>query len=58
MLLSLQNGIDNEEHIARAAGHKSETNRVAYVVSAIKAPGIVVQTAGPAKVILGELSGA
>jgi 2-dehydropantoate 2-reductase len=30
---------------------------VAYVVSAIKAPGVVAQTAGPGKVVLGELSG-
>ncbi len=57
MLLSLQNGIDNEERIARAAGHSSQIGAVAYVVSAIKAPGVVAQTAGPGKIILGELSG-
>jgi 2-dehydropantoate 2-reductase len=57
MLLSLQNGIDNEERIARAAGYTSRLGAVAYVVSAIKAPGVVAQTAGPGKIILGELSG-
>ena len=57
MLLSLQNGIDNEERIARTAGHTSGVGAVAYVVSAIKAPGVVAQTAGPGKIILGELSG-
>jgi 2-dehydropantoate 2-reductase len=57
MLLSLQNGVDNEERIARAAGHTSGIGAVAYVVSAIKAPGVVAQTAGPGKIILGELSG-
>ena len=57
MLLSLQNGIDNEEHIAWAAGHTLRIGAVAYVVSAIKAPGVVAQTAGPGKIILGELSG-
>src|SRR5919107_2942555 len=57
MLLSLQNGIDNEERIAWAAGHSSQIGAVAYVVSAIKAPGVVAQTAGPGKIILGELSG-
>jgi 2-dehydropantoate 2-reductase len=57
MLLSLQNGIDNEERIARAAGHASGIGAVAYVVSAIKAPGVIAQTAGPGKIILGELSG-
>jgi 2-dehydropantoate 2-reductase len=56
MLLSLQNGIDNEERIARAAGHSSQIGAVAYVVSAIKAPGVVAQTAGPGKIILGERS--
>jgi 2-dehydropantoate 2-reductase len=57
MLLSLQNGIDNEERIARAAGHTSGIGAVAYVSSAIKAPGVIAQTAGPGKIILGELSG-
>jgi 2-dehydropantoate 2-reductase len=57
MLISLQNGIDNDERIARVAGHTSGIGAVAYVVSAIKAPGVVAQTAGPGKIILGELSG-
>jgi 2-dehydropantoate 2-reductase len=57
MLISLQNGIDNEERIARAAGHSSGLGAAAYVVSAIKAPGVVAQTAGPGKIVLGELSG-
>src|ERR671917_1566829 len=57
MLLSLQNGIDNEERIARTTGHPSEIGAAAYVVSAIKAPGIVAQTAGPGRIVLGELGG-
>jgi 2-dehydropantoate 2-reductase len=57
MLLSLQNGIDNEERIARAAGHPAGLGAAAYVVSAIKAPGVVAQTAGPGKIVLGELGG-
>jgi 2-dehydropantoate 2-reductase len=57
MLLSLQNGIDNEDRIARAAGHSSGIGAAAYVVSAIKAPGVVAQTAGPGKIVLGELGG-
>ena len=55
--LSLQNGIDNEERIARATGHTSGIGAVAYVVSAIKAPGVVAQTAGPGRIMFGELSG-
>ena len=57
MLLSLQNGVDNEERIARAAGHSSGVGAAAYVVSAIKAPGVVAQTAGPGKIVLGEVGG-
>ena len=57
MLLSLQNGIDNEERIARVAGHTSGIGAVAYVTSVIKAPGVIAQTSGPGKIILGELSG-
>ena len=56
LLLSLQNGIDNEERIARATGHSSGLGAAAYVVSAIKALGVVEQTAGPGKIVLGELS--
>jgi 2-dehydropantoate 2-reductase len=57
MLLSLQNGVDNAERIARIAGHDSGLGAVAYVVSAIEAPGIIAQTAGPGKIIVGELAG-
>ena len=57
MLLSLQNGVDNAERIARIAGHESGLGAVAYVVSAIESPGIVAQTAGPGKIVLGELAG-
>jgi 2-dehydropantoate 2-reductase len=57
MLLSLQNGIDNEERIARTAGHTSGIGALAYIVSTIKAPGVVSQTAGPGKIVFGELGG-
>jgi 2-dehydropantoate 2-reductase len=55
MLISLQNGIGNEERIAQAAGQDSGIGAVAYVVSTIKAPGVVAQTAGPGKIVFGEL---
>jgi 2-dehydropantoate 2-reductase len=57
MIMSLQNGIGNEECIAQAVGHDSGIGAVAYVVSAIKAPGVVAQTAGPGKIVFGELGG-
>jgi 2-dehydropantoate 2-reductase len=57
MLLSLQNGVDNAERIVRIAGHDSGLGAVAYVVSAIEAPGVIAQTAGPGRIVLGELAG-
>ena len=57
MLLSLQNGVENAERIARIAGYEANLGAVAYVVSAIEAPGVVAQTAGPGKIVLGELDG-
>src|SRR3712207_725803 len=57
MIMSLQNGIGNEERIAQAVGHDSGIGAVAYVVSAIKAPGVIAQTAGPGKIVFGELGG-
>ena len=39
MLLSLQNGVDNAERIAKIAGHEAGLGAVAYVVSAMEAPG-------------------
>ena len=57
MLLSLQNGIDNMERIARVTGHTPGVGAVAYVVSALREPGVVAQTARPGKIIVGELSG-
>ena len=57
MLLSLQNGVENAERIAQIAGHNSGLGAVAYVVSAMEAPGVIAQTAGPGRIILGELAG-
>jgi len=57
MLLSLQNGVDNAERIAKIAGHEAELGAVAYVVSAMEAPGVIAQTAGPGRIVLGELAG-
>ena len=57
MVLSLQNGVENAERIARITGHNSGLGAVAYVVSAIEAPGVIAQTAGPGKILLGELAG-
>jgi 2-dehydropantoate 2-reductase len=57
MVLSLQNGVENAERIARITGHEAKLGAVAYVVSAVEAPGVVAQTAGPGRIVLGELAG-
>ena len=57
MVLSVQNGIDNEEQIGRVVGLERVIGAAAYVSSVIEAPGVIAQTAGPGKIVLGELAG-
>lgn len=56
-ILSVQNGIDNEERIARVVGKPAVLGAVALVSSVIEAPGIVAQTGGRGKIVFGELLG-
>jgi 2-dehydropantoate 2-reductase len=56
-LLSVQNGVDNEERLARIAGEKAVMGAVAYIVSSIESPGVIAQTAGPGKIVFGEMDG-
>jgi 2-dehydropantoate 2-reductase len=57
MILSVQNGIDNETQIAEAVGPAHVLGAVAQVSSIIEAPGVIAQTAGPGKIIFGEMEG-
>jgi 2-dehydropantoate 2-reductase len=57
MIASLQNGIDNEERIAAVTGPGPVLGMVAQVSSFIRGPGQIGQTAGPGKLIFGELAG-
>ncbi len=57
VILSVQNGIDNEDRIARSVGPAHVLGAVAQVSSVIEAPGVIAQTAGPGKIIFGELDG-
>ena len=55
-VLSLQNGVDNEDKIDAALGLGHALGGVAYVFAAIEAPGVIVHNfAG--SVVLGELDG-
>lgn len=57
MILSVQNGIDSAERIVQVVGPKPVLGAVAHVVSVIETPGVVTQTAGPGRIIFGELAG-
>lgn len=55
-VLSLQNGVDNEDKIDAALGAAHALGGAAYVFAAIEAPGVIAHTfAG--RIVLGELHG-
>ena len=53
MVLSLQNGIDNEPKIAAAIGEGHVLGGAAYILAAIESPGVV--RSGAARIVVGEL---
>ncbi|MEK7878723.1 MAG: 2-dehydropantoate 2-reductase [candidate division NC10 bacterium] len=55
-LLSLQNGVDNEEKIEAVVGPGRVMGGVAYVLATIEAPGVILHTHG-GKIAFGELDG-
>ena len=57
VVVSLQNGVDNGELLAREFGENRVMEGAAYVFSAIAAPGTVHQTAGPRRIVFGRLGG-
>jgi 2-dehydropantoate 2-reductase len=57
MVLSVQNGIDNEKQIGEVIGPEHVVGCVSYVSSTIESPGVISQTAGPGKIVLGEMEG-
>jgi 2-dehydropantoate 2-reductase len=56
-VISFQNGIDNEEKIARAVGDAHVMGGAAYIFSRIAEPGVVAHTGGPARLVFGEMDG-
>lgn len=56
-ILSLQNGVDNAEKIARHWGRDRTLAGVVYVGAQITAPGVITHSAG-GKIIFGPLDGA
>jgi 2-dehydropantoate 2-reductase len=57
VILPMQNGVESAERIAQVVGSGPVLGGVAYVFSSIEAPGVVAQTAGPGRLLFGELSG-
>ena len=56
-VVSLQNGLDNEERLSAAIGPDRVLGGVAYVFSTVREPGVIEHTGGPATVTFGELDG-
>jgi 2-dehydropantoate 2-reductase len=53
-VLSLQNGIDNEDRIAVVVGRDHVLGGAAYVLASIQAPGVI--RSGPSRIVVGELT--
>jgi 2-dehydropantoate 2-reductase len=56
-VISFQNGVDNEERIARVIGDEHIMGGAAYIFSRIAAPGAIAHTGGPARIVFGEMDG-
>lgn len=55
-VVSLQNGVDNEERIAAAVGWPHVVGGAAYIFASIETPG-VVRASGPRSLVFGEWGG-
>lgn len=56
VILSLQNGVDNEAKIATIAGNEKVLGGVAYIGAGVTEPGVIVHTA-EGRIVFGELTG-
>jgi len=57
MVLSFQNGVDNEDKIADAIGSTHVLAGAIAVESFIAEPGLIKQTSGPMRFVMGEMTG-
>lgn len=55
-IISLQNGVDNEEKIAGAVGEEKVLGGVAYIGAGVSEPGVIVHTA-EGRIVFGEMQG-
>jgi 2-dehydropantoate 2-reductase len=58
VVLTLQNGVDNVDELARVVGEDRALGGTTYVATALEAPGLIVQTGVHRSIIFGEVRGA
>jgi 2-dehydropantoate 2-reductase len=56
-VVSLQNGVENEDKLARVVGDDHVMGGAAFIFAEIAGPGVIVHTGGPASITFGELDG-
>jgi len=56
-VVSLQNGVENEEELALAVGEDHVMGGAAFIFAEIAEPGVIRHTGGPASITFGELDG-
>lgn len=55
LILTLQNGVDNEEVLANLYGEKRILSAAAYIQATVKEPGVVKQIGVPPRLVIGAL---
>ena len=56
-VMSLQNGVENVDKLARAVGDDHVMGGAAFIFAQIAGPGVIAHTGGPATITVGELDG-
>jgi 2-dehydropantoate 2-reductase len=56
-VVSLQNGVANEERLAQAVGEDHVMGGAAFIFAEIAEPGVILHTGGPTSITFGELDG-
>ncbi len=56
-VVSLQNGVDNEDKIADAIGRDHVVGGASFIFATMAEPGVIDHTGGPASLAFGELDG-
>lgn len=56
-VVSLQNGVDNQQKLAAVVGRDHILGGLALIFAILEEPGVVTHSGGPARVLFGELDG-